>query len=257
MLEWVVISFCRRSSQPRDWTHVSCIGRQVLDHGAIWETLPIGSTAQPGSLRATLSLRPRVSVQSNPVTLMLCLPEVKRQKKDVWGTAGAGPLLQGSSLFSSLLVTAHTDFLSAHISLSVPESPLSLEFLLLFLESGRLHFFPPYPPLWVSEYLMVVNEPIFTTSPETSVFGVTDQRIYYWHRRKPANWPSPHRRQVLFSSCLRFWLAVWPLFPHPVIVSALQECCGVQQMLRTVPLKGGKVGVRCAIPGNSKRVRVI
>ena len=137
------------------------------------------------------------------------------------------------------------------------ESPLSLEFLLLFLESGWLHFFFPYPPLWVSEYLMVVNESIFTTSPETSVFGVTDQRTYYWHKRKPANWPFPHRRQVLFSSCLRFWLAVWPLFPHPVIVSALQECCGVQQMLRTVPLKGGKIGVRCAIPGSSKRVRVI
>ena len=33
ILEWVAISFSRRSSRPRDWTHVSyvsCIGRQVL-----------------------------------------------------------------------------------------------------------------------------------------------------------------------------------------------------------------------------------
>ena len=28
--EWVAIPFSRGSSQPRDWTHVSCIGRQVL-----------------------------------------------------------------------------------------------------------------------------------------------------------------------------------------------------------------------------------
>ena len=28
ILEWVAISFSRKSSQPRDWTHISCIGRQ-------------------------------------------------------------------------------------------------------------------------------------------------------------------------------------------------------------------------------------
>ena len=32
MLEWVVISFFRGSSQVRDQTHVSCIGRQSLYH---------------------------------------------------------------------------------------------------------------------------------------------------------------------------------------------------------------------------------
>ena len=30
ILEWVTISFFRGSSQPRDWTHVSCIFRQIL-----------------------------------------------------------------------------------------------------------------------------------------------------------------------------------------------------------------------------------
>ena len=30
ILEWVAISFSRESSQPKDWTHVSCIGRQIL-----------------------------------------------------------------------------------------------------------------------------------------------------------------------------------------------------------------------------------
>ena len=37
ILEWVVISFSRESSQPRDQTCVSCIGRQILYHWAIQE----------------------------------------------------------------------------------------------------------------------------------------------------------------------------------------------------------------------------
>ena len=39
ILEWVVTSFSRRSSQPRDWTLVSCIGRRVLYHWATREAL--------------------------------------------------------------------------------------------------------------------------------------------------------------------------------------------------------------------------
>ena len=34
ILEWVAISFSRRSFWPRDWTCVSCIGRQILYHRA-------------------------------------------------------------------------------------------------------------------------------------------------------------------------------------------------------------------------------
>ena len=33
-LEWVVISFSRESSQPRDQTYISCIGRRILYHRA-------------------------------------------------------------------------------------------------------------------------------------------------------------------------------------------------------------------------------
>ena len=36
ILEWVVISFSR-GSQPRDQTHISCIGRWILYHWAIWK----------------------------------------------------------------------------------------------------------------------------------------------------------------------------------------------------------------------------
>ena len=39
ILEWVAISFSTRSSWPRDQTHDSCIGRQILYHWATQEAL--------------------------------------------------------------------------------------------------------------------------------------------------------------------------------------------------------------------------
>ena len=38
-LEWVAISYSRESSWPRNETHVSCIGRQILCHYATWEAI--------------------------------------------------------------------------------------------------------------------------------------------------------------------------------------------------------------------------
>ena len=35
--EWVTTSFSRGSSQPRDQTHISCIGRRILYHWATWK----------------------------------------------------------------------------------------------------------------------------------------------------------------------------------------------------------------------------
>lgn len=37
ILEWVAIPFSIGSSQLRDWTRVSCIGRWILYHWATWE----------------------------------------------------------------------------------------------------------------------------------------------------------------------------------------------------------------------------
>ena len=44
VLEWVVFSFSRGSSWPRDQTPVSCVsctGKQILTHGATWEALDL------------------------------------------------------------------------------------------------------------------------------------------------------------------------------------------------------------------------
>ena len=37
-MEWVAISYSRRSSRPRNRTCISCIGRWILYHWATWET---------------------------------------------------------------------------------------------------------------------------------------------------------------------------------------------------------------------------
>ena len=39
ILEWVATSFSRRSSQPRDWTQVSCIVDRLFTVWATWEIL--------------------------------------------------------------------------------------------------------------------------------------------------------------------------------------------------------------------------
>ena len=39
ILVWVAISFSRASSPPRDWTNISCTGRQILYHWATGEAL--------------------------------------------------------------------------------------------------------------------------------------------------------------------------------------------------------------------------
>ena len=45
ILEWVMISYSTRSSWPRDWTHISCIGRQILYHFATSEVIKISYTS--------------------------------------------------------------------------------------------------------------------------------------------------------------------------------------------------------------------
>ena len=44
LLEWVAISSSRGSFRPRDRTHVSYIGRQIIYHWATWEVLYITTT---------------------------------------------------------------------------------------------------------------------------------------------------------------------------------------------------------------------
>ena len=46
IIEWDAISYSRRSSWPRDQTHISCIGRQILYHHTTWEAQKVDRGVQ-------------------------------------------------------------------------------------------------------------------------------------------------------------------------------------------------------------------
>ena len=78
ILEWVAISFSRESSQPRNWTHVSYIGRQILDHCAIWEAhkycwLSLNPCISQHFDERTLFLRPSLVHLRKYISLMINL----------------------------------------------------------------------------------------------------------------------------------------------------------------------------------------
>ena len=61
ILEWVVISFFRRSSWPRGWTHLSCIYRWILYHCTPWEA-PFKNYVQLECVRGTIYKTERVTI---------------------------------------------------------------------------------------------------------------------------------------------------------------------------------------------------
>ena len=76
-LEWVDISYSRRSSQPRDRTHVSSTGRCLLYNWATWEAwlqLVLASSSQPDSLTdLSMTFSPFRLWLLNPPQLSFCL----------------------------------------------------------------------------------------------------------------------------------------------------------------------------------------
>ena len=65
LLEWVATSFSRGSSQPRDWTHNSWMGRRILYCWATWEATSGGRKLQKSStkhLRKPSFFRPTLNL---------------------------------------------------------------------------------------------------------------------------------------------------------------------------------------------------
>ena len=81
ILEWVAISFSRGSSWPRDRTHVSCIGRQILYRWAIGRS-PIYFTSKQN----LLYIKPQI----------LRILESKRQKETIQSTGSQSAVLDQS-----------------------------------------------------------------------------------------------------------------------------------------------------------------
>ena len=72
ILEWVAISSSRGSSLPRDWTQVSCIGRQIFHHWATREARTIFTTSHEPLKRAPVFRK--VFFKSEACFLKLVLP---------------------------------------------------------------------------------------------------------------------------------------------------------------------------------------
>ena len=100
ILEWVAISFSRGSSWPRDWTHVSCIGRWVLFNWATWDTAfqtgilhgelcnTVILTVTHWALKRDLQLS---SQCASPLVFPACSSSVKKEKRNVLKNYGRGP----------------------------------------------------------------------------------------------------------------------------------------------------------------------
>ena len=79
ILEWVVISFSRDSSPPRDWTrisHSSWIGRQILYHWANWET-------HSYTLGVSLFIRTQVIWNQDPTLKLVHVIEWQVDKQNI------------------------------------------------------------------------------------------------------------------------------------------------------------------------------
>ena len=59
ILEWVAIPFSRRSSWPRDQTHVSCIGRWILNHLSCLGS-PLSAWSDPAVLSGPWTFPPKL-----------------------------------------------------------------------------------------------------------------------------------------------------------------------------------------------------
>ena len=108
ILEWAAISSSRRSFQPRDWTHVSCIScidKQILYHWATWEAIYI----YIGLLLASCSWG---FAKSYRAFLAQCDAGYQQEPTGVdlhivpRGNGGSNPLLQlpRIAMFDSLLI---------------------------------------------------------------------------------------------------------------------------------------------------------
>ena len=90
ILEWVAISSSRGSSQPSDWTHVSCIScRQILYQGANFTNF----TSLP-KLRFTITVTLCSKSHTIKADLITCPPDSNR----IWEERG-----RGSPFFSQFI----------------------------------------------------------------------------------------------------------------------------------------------------------
>ena len=114
ILEWVAISSCRRSSQPRDWTHISCVSWIAGRFFTSWATGEATTSTLTRSLTWKLSeaLHLRSWDAHEPETLCCCswLPVSAFHSPLVSKppSSGFGLLSCETRVQSSLILWTHT-----------------------------------------------------------------------------------------------------------------------------------------------------
>ena len=99
VLEWIAISFSKGSSQPRDWTWVSCI---VDRRFPIWATREVKQYLQLGTLPSQLLLDWNVSASLQGHSLHLCPSDFQPFLLSPGSPCGISSLSSSHSLFLSL-----------------------------------------------------------------------------------------------------------------------------------------------------------
>ena len=110
ILEWVAISSSRGSSQPWDWTHVSCIDRRIPCH---WATGEAHRTCRLSNLSCPLShvaWKPAYSVFG---------PQAQPLGVSVWPTSWR-PDSQSWVLLPSLLISPWTSHIAPNVRVLAP-----------------------------------------------------------------------------------------------------------------------------------------
>ena len=131
MLEWVAISFSRRSSRPRDRIHTLCIGRQILYHWATREALESPLLKYPHWCTSCLDVTDKLKLYCS-LEKILC-----------WGSGRAlKPTFTMKTLLCLFFPSSH------HLAFSPPDAKL----LSLFLTFTQVCLCLPHDP---SHFLLI------------------------------------------------------------------------------------------------------
>ena len=123
ILELVVISSFRGSSQPRDWTCVSCIGRQILYHWTTWEVPSQGHELSKDKLQLCLPTVKHmghlihqegllIEMKKNKIILIFSTLSPPPPRKTIEGISGSDWCCRIGYLIFNLLPNIYTHCLS-------------------------------------------------------------------------------------------------------------------------------------------------
>ena len=98
ILGWVAMPSSRVSFQPRDWTHFSCIGRQILYHWATRETACVIREMQ---------IKTRIKYHHTPIRMLKSKTLTHQMLARMWNNRKSHSLLAGMQNGSAILARCY------------------------------------------------------------------------------------------------------------------------------------------------------